>query len=224
MRQKTLDYLKEVNAFSEFEVRVWQKGAWTCVHLLDFEVTDEPQGAPHCDQVDKWLFDALEALRNAQGKLAERLLQQCLELEGESPDILNNLAASYELQGRAGEATALSSRIHQLWPDYFFGRIAMANRAIVNGDPALARTFLAPLYGQKTLHITEFTGLANAHIHLAISEQRLESARSWLDLWKRLDPDHPHLRNAEKRYRLAAAIEQAGSGKIGGIFAGLFRK
>jgi predicted Zn-dependent protease len=155
--------------------------------------------AEYSHQVQKWIWEATEANNRRDGATAERLFKECIQSAGESPDLLNNLAAAYDAQARREEASELSRRIHERWPDYFFGRIAMANMAAMKGECDRAEVYLAPLRRRRRLHVTEFRGLATAYIQLAEARGNFEAVDSWIGVWKRFAPDDPHLRHCIER-------------------------
>lgn len=201
MRLETAHFLHRLDAMPSSKVNLWMEGRWTEIQLFGYEITDEPNVNNRSQQVEDWAYEACEALRRGDGLEAERYIRKCIELEGEVPDLLNNLAMSYTLQGRTDDALALAKQVHERWPDYFFGRIAMANMAHDDGNYDLAESYLAPLHQQKKLHFTEFAALASATIRLMISQGNLDAARSWIDLWKQIDPDHPELLRMKRYFR-----------------------
>lgn len=177
------------------------------VERFSLEISSEPLGALHGPQVDEMASEGLEAAHNGDGVKAERLFRKCLELEPDAPDLLNNLAAAYALQGRGDESAALSWQIHQRWPDYFFGRVAMASLALNAGNDALAESYLAPLRRMRKMHVTQFTALATATIGLLAERGKVREAQRWLDVWRQVDPDHPDLPMVEDALLWAGSAE-----------------
>lgn len=183
--------------------------------LLSFKISREPTGPYHCDQVDDWAYEAMMALRRGDGKTAEKLLKQCLEVEPDMPDLLNNLAAAYEMQKRHTEAEQLIHEISRRWPDYFFGQIGLAGLAIGKGDYDRAESLLTPLRRKHELHVTEFVGLCNAYINLLLVQSKIDGAKSWIKMLKEIDPDHPSIESHIRRIKAAALVDRV---------AGLFRR
>ncbi|HEY5311538.1 MAG TPA: tetratricopeptide repeat protein, partial [Pirellulales bacterium] len=177
--------------------RLWLDGRWQQVEVIGFEITDEPVGDVHGMQVNDWSYEGCQALRRGDGAAAASLFQKSIDFEGESPDLLNNLALAYLQQGRTGEALQLARQIHERWPDYFFGRIAMANMATAAGDYESADSYLAPLRQRRKLHTTEFTSLASANVRLLLASRNVSAARTWLAMWRQIDPEHPELERLE---------------------------
>jgi tetratricopeptide (TPR) repeat protein len=215
MRLETANRLCSAGVLPAGGVRIWLDGRWQDIELMGFEITTEPVDANRSPQVDGWAHDGCQALRRGDGREAERLFQKCMDLEGKSSDLLNNLAFSYALQGRTDESLRLARHIHERWPDYFFGRIAMANMATDVGDCELAENYLAPLRRRQRLHITEFAAFATANIRLLLVRGNVVAARSWLEMWKQADPEHPDLQQVESQCRAAGAL-----GRLRRLFLG----
>lgn len=194
LRIETANYLCRENVLPSGRTRMWIGGRWGEIELLGFEITEEPTGPLHAPPVDDWAYDAMQALRCGDGKLAQSLLEKCLERVGDAPDLLNNLAVAYETQGRRDEATQLLRQIHERWPDYFFGRVGMAKLAIRAGDFERAEEYLAPLRHRRRLHMTEFAQMCSAHVAMFLGRREIRAARSWFEMWKQIDPDNPELK------------------------------
>jgi tetratricopeptide (TPR) repeat protein len=182
----------------------WMNGEWHDTMMLTFEIYDEPTDAGHSPEVADLLSEGTLALSEGDAARAETLLQQALALEPDAPDILNNLAAAYEEQGRREESEALSARVFEQHPDYFFGRISMAMRAIQKHDYERAKSLLEPLMARKRLHISEFRALANTQMELSLAQGYTDAVRSWLDIWESIDPDDPLL----QRWTLRVAADE----------------
>jgi tetratricopeptide (TPR) repeat protein len=196
---ETANYLCRQDVLPAGRVRMWLGGRWEDVEMFGFEITDQPVGRPHTRQVEQWAYEGLQALGHDDGLAAETLFQKCIESEGERPDLLNNLAAAYDMQGKTDQSIELLRQIHERWPDYFFGRIAMANLAAEDGDYERGEAYLAPLRQRRRLHITEFTALATAYVRLSLDRENRKGAQSWLRLWREIDPDHPDLARLESQ-------------------------
>jgi predicted Zn-dependent protease len=153
--------------------------------------------------VEGLAFEAHEALNAFDGERAERLLKEALAKEPDSPDLLNNLAAAYGLQGRVEEAADLIRDIHARHPDYWFGRIGVARQAIEAGRLEEAQDILRPMLQQTRLHRSEFTALAAAEIELQLARGEPDGARSWLQMWEQMVPDHPQIPLMRRKIRAA---------------------
>jgi tetratricopeptide (TPR) repeat protein len=200
MRHQAAQAADAAGLFPERQAHMWMNGQWQDVMLMGFEITDEPQGT-HSAEVEPLARAALEALRNKNVSEAEQLLKQALELEPDSPSLLNNLAMAFEQQGRREEAMALTHEIHQRHPDYLFARVAIARNHLLAGDLDAAEELLKPMFLKRRLHFTEVTALFSAQVDLYIARGDSEGARGWLDMWAKADPDNPEI----ARYRLATS-------------------
>jgi len=170
-------------------VRLWMQGEWREILLLGFELHAEPD--PGRDpQVEQWLTEATLALQRRDADEAERLLKQALEIEPDAPALLNNLAAAYEMQGRLPEAEVIVRQLYQRYPDYVFARTSMAQLCMSRGEIDEAEALLKPLLTRQRFHFSEFAAFCMAQIQLFLARGNPEAARSWLDVWATVDPDH----------------------------------
>jgi tetratricopeptide (TPR) repeat protein len=184
-------------------VRFWIQGDWREILLVNFEVDGEPI-ARHGPRVHQLAMGAQKALRESRGHDAEQMLNEALALEPDKPDLLNNLAVAYQVQGRIGEHDELVRRIFSEHPDYLFARVGIAMLAIDEGRIDEARELLLPLLERERFHYSEFATLARAQIELLLADGHPEGARSWLAMWEEMDPDHPMLEAAQRRVRRAS--------------------
>jgi tetratricopeptide (TPR) repeat protein len=145
LRMGVANYLYQKGVLESNRVRLWSGGEQRELELIGFDISWEPTPSDRSPQVQHWLGDGIEAVQAGDGKRAERLFKKCLETAGDAPDLLNNLAGAYELQGRHDEGYRLLQEIRERWPDYFFGRISMANLAVAAGNFERAEEMLAPL-------------------------------------------------------------------------------
>jgi Flp pilus assembly protein TadD len=172
--------------------RLWREGEWRDTLLTAWEIHGEASGTLLPREEDLYR-QALDALNRGDGKTAERWLRQGLELAPEDCALQNNLVKALSLQGRAAECDALARQIHERFPDYLFGRTNLAALCVREGDLARARELLEPLLQRQRLHFSEFAALAIAQIQLLLAERHPEAAQSWLEMWERVDPDHPQI-------------------------------
>ena len=208
MRISLADYLLEKRVIPEGPVRLWLKGEWQEFELLGFELTDEPKdgGYSHPQTMGR-LNDAAEALARRDAGTAERLYLQCLTAEGDRPTLLYNLATTYQMQGRKEEGGILCRQIHERWPDYFFGSVAMATLAFDARDFDRAAEILGKLRHRRRLHHAEFSALCVAYIQLFIASRNFDGARGWLSIWKNSQPDHPRIAELERLLKLTGAVQ-----------------
>lgn len=200
MRCQTLYKLNDEGLITESPVSIFLKGAVQQIELLRFEITDEPSEVPKRRTVEttQLLEQAIGALYEREGAVAEQLLRRVLQVEADQPDVWNNLALAIELQGRTEEAHAMVSEIVARFPDYFFGKIALANRLNKLGRHDEALEIVLPLQRQTRYHTTQFFGLAAATVYAYAGKGEHESARYWLSMLKQYVPDHPGLPDVEE--------------------------
>jgi tetratricopeptide (TPR) repeat protein len=206
LRHRAAQIATQAGLLPSGPVRMWLRGGWTEVMMIGFEVYDEPTGE-HSPEVTGWLQQAADVM-DKDPLQAEQLYKQALEVEPDSPDILNNLAAAYDRQGRKAEVEALIRQVYRDYPDYFFGIIGMANLHTRRGETDQAEALLRPLFNQQRLHISEFAALCTAHIQLYLARKMPEAVQSWLDMWARLDPDNPNLHYWRQQARVRSLAEK----------------
>lgn len=193
VRLSAASWLREHGLLTESNLKFWSKGEQTEVKMLCANITREGKNSLP-EEVQDLHREAHETLRAGEFVRSEKLYRQCLAIAGEDPSLLFNLSSAIEQQrGRAAEAQALRDDIIRRWPDYFFGKIELVQRAIKRGDYELAREGLADLSKLEEYHVSEFVMLCFCHVELEIRAGRPESARSWIDQVRQIDPDNPNL-------------------------------
>jgi len=188
MRTEAIEPVQDAGLVPPGLVRMWLQGQWRDIQPMHFEVDDEPVDR-HTGRVRDWENEAIGLLRANQSERAERLLRRALEVAPDATDLLNNLAAALNQQGRKEEFRALVERIHALDPDYLFGRTNLAIVRITDGRIDEARALLQPVMARKHFHVSEFSALMHAQLELCMAEGEVDGARSWFDIWKQTDPD-----------------------------------
>jgi tetratricopeptide (TPR) repeat protein len=183
-------------------IRLWVRGEWRDILLFGFEVTSEPLNLhQHSQPVQDLAAEAFEELRHGDLAHAESLYKQALELEPDSPDLLNNLAATYQSEDRQAEAKALMRQIHERFPDYLFGRVGMAKLFIEDGRFAEAKALLEPLLTRRRFHSREFAALAAAEIDYWLAQKNKDGAAPWLEMWEKILPNSPFLEAYRRKLR-----------------------
>ena len=198
LRLRAVEFLVRVDVLPAGKTRLWREGRWTELLTYGFELHEEIRRV-HSPRVEHLACKAAEALHESEGERAESYLTQALEIEPDAPDLLNNLTAAYRFQDRYEEAERLVLDIYERFPDYFFGRVNMANLYIEDKELQKAKGLLEPLLQNKRLHVSEFAALCEGYIQLCLAERNFDAARSWLDMWENVDPDHPMLEASRRR-------------------------
>jgi thioredoxin-like negative regulator of GroEL len=209
MRMDAAQKLRELGHWPSEPVQMWAGGEWRELALMGFEISPEPIYRSRTPEVEEIGRQGLDALKAGDGRRGEDLFRRCIALEGEVPDLLNNLALAVEKQGRTAEAHDLIRQTHARWPDYFFGRIALARLAIHAGNLDEADALLAPLRQRHKLHTTEFYALVGCQVEFHLARHEDEAAGSWVDMLRAMEPDHPLVEQLEERIEMHAVLRTA---------------
>lgn len=175
---------------------LWVEGEWRELMLMAYEFHNDLIHN-HSKQVGNLLSQAIYLLRKMDEEsatAAEAVLRQALEIEPEAPDLLNNLGRAIDIQGRRAEAEAILEDILERFPDYVFARTAKATTLASDGDLEAAEALLTPLLERERFHVLEYSAFADAYITLLVAKKQWDGARTWFDMWKRVNPDDPRLK------------------------------
>jgi tetratricopeptide (TPR) repeat protein len=181
--------------------RRWIDGAWRNIAMMRVKIHAEVEEREHAPGVFDLIRRAFDASRDGDFALAETSLREALIIDPNDRTAMNNLASVYEQMGRQEEAISLSARLHELHPDYLFGRTVIAGVAIDRGELDRARDLLKPLMLRQRLHISELSAICSikARLHDAAGER--EQVEHWLEIWRQTAPDDPALHALEQRLR-----------------------
>lgn len=171
-------------------VSFWIEGAWQQTMMMGFEITGEPTSYNHSPRVQRLLERWQETLQTQEYTKAEALLKEALQSEPDAPDIRNNLAAVYSMQGRSEEFKEIILDLYDDYPDYFFARINMAHLWLHDQNPEMAAEVIKPLLSRTRLHFSEFRGLATTQLRIATQRENIEEAEHWMRLWEQIE-EHP---------------------------------
>jgi len=200
LRHEAIMQVSQADLLPSNKVRMWLQGEWREIMLIAYTFHREPP-YEHTPEVEELLSHALDLLRQGKpdaAKTAEQVLQEAIALEPDKPDLLNNLAVSYEIQGRPDEATTLLTQISEQYPDYVHGQIMMARLHLSRGDVDAAEAILKPMLSRKRFHLDDFAEFSDAYIQFLIARKQVEGAKMWLDMWKQVDPEHPKIPVVER--------------------------
>jgi tetratricopeptide (TPR) repeat protein len=201
-RMEAAQILSEAGLLPSGSIRMWVKGEWRDVLMMNFEITPEPEEDLLSPEVQDLTEKANYALRNDKPGEAQQLLEQAIAQMPDSPTLLNNLAKALDMQGEDERALAMLLDIQQRFPDYFFGLVSKARMAMQDSDLEAARRVVDGLMQRKRLHFSEFEALSMVQIDISLAEDNREAARSWLEIWERADPENPRL----EMYRLRVGL------------------
>jgi tetratricopeptide (TPR) repeat protein len=199
LRMQAARLLLEDGLLPAGPVRMWGKGQWRDVLLMDFEITSEVGEEPSHPKVQSLAEEAYYALKDGDGRRAQKLLEEAITFDPDSAPLYNNLAIAYEIQRKPDKAHALIREIHERFPDYFFGIAGVARLAIRDGELDTAHDLIDRLMKRRRLHTTEFDTLCATQIELSLAEKNHEAARTWFEMWEGPDPENPQLDQYRRR-------------------------
>ncbi|MBE9077202.1 tetratricopeptide repeat protein [Romeria aff. gracilis LEGE 07310] len=201
MRYQAAMLAVEVGLLAKDKVRLWMGGEWRELMLLAYEFHGELM-YEHSKQVEKLLAQGTPLLRQrtkSQAEAAEALFMEALKLEPDAPDLKNNLAMAYLIQGREADSQALIDEVIERYPDYLFARAARAEALIDAGELDAAEALLKPFLKRDRFHFMEFSAFSEAYITLLLAQKQRDGARSWLQMWQQALPDDPRLARWKER-------------------------
>jgi tetratricopeptide (TPR) repeat protein len=200
LRNQMANRLVQADQLEPEQVRMWMQGKWQEVFLLNYEFHEESPEI-HTPQVQALLIQALTALKTytkAGGVEAEALLKEALS-QKVSPDLLQNLAAAYEIQDRNDEAVQLCHQIVADYPNYIPATAAVALYHLKNYDIDQAAALLKPILKRKRFHFDDFVAFSNVYMHFLVQQENMTAASGWLQIWKQVTPDDSELKTWEKQ-------------------------
>ena len=80
----------------------------------------------------------------------------------------------------------------------------MAMLAVKEGDLDRADALVSDLRHQRQMRHIEFSVICLTSIQVFIARRDFRAARSWLDVWKRFQPEHPKIAEAERLVNMKA--------------------
>lgn len=188
MRNQAASIATRAGLIPKNQVTLWIRGKWQDVVVVSYEISPEPT-IHHSKAVKKLLHVALPKLHqgdHAGAVEAEKLLKDALKLEPDAPDIYNNLAMAYTLQGRKAEANALMDELFEQFPDYLFARCAKAKNYLDDGNIDAAQTLITSMLSRDRFHTSEFTVFSDTYLSLLVKQNEVDKARSWLGVWQQI--------------------------------------
>jgi len=194
-RFQAAQILTEAGMIPSSSIQMWTGEKMTDVILMNIEISPEPEPSNMPRRAHDLATQAFEALYAGDGKRAQVLLEQALEISPDSPSLMNNLAMAFDMQGQSAKARQIQQETLARFPDYFFGIIAAANLEATQGSLDRAHEMLNSLMQRPKMHTSEFTALCQAQIQICLLEDQIDGAQSWLQMWEQVDSDNPSLEN-----------------------------
>lgn len=185
----------EHNFLSRHINRLWLNGEWREIMTLAYKFHNESL-ANHAKEIETCLKETLHILQTSdEGEANEvkSILNNALEEEFDTPNLLINLAEEYINQNLQEEGFHLIFDIANRFPDSVFAGVATAKLFIAKGDLEAAEIVLNPFIERERFHFMEFRAFCDAHVELLVAQKKLDVARSWLGLWEKVNPGNPNL-------------------------------
>lgn len=196
LRHRAAVLASQAKLIDKQNVTLWRSGAWETTTLMDFEIHHEV-AYNHSKRVGQWLTQAIKLLRKqtpATAQQAEELLHKAIAAEPDSPDLYNNLAAAYQVQGRDQDAEALVTEIHQRFPDYVMAAMSQVRVHMREDDLEAAEAILKSFMTRDRFHVEEFSAFCETYADLMLAKGMPDGARTWLQMWEQTAPEHRRLK------------------------------
>ncbi len=151
--------------------------------LPEFEVHGEPH--VNADPARNVLFDeALSHRQRGRWEQAKEIYSRLLETEPKDPIALNNLATCLEELGDPAGSQRILHENFAANPDYLFARLAIAEGMLREQRLQEAQETLAPLLQRRRFHLSEFKGLCDVMLKLALFGKDHEACELWMQAWE----------------------------------------
>ena len=191
-------------------VKLWIMGERQELMMMNYEIYygPEEEDIPYNSKVMRLIERGMDALHDSDGVEAEQFLRQALKKHPDDPSLLNNLAGALYMQNQEEEAEVLISRIANEFPDYFFGQLTAARKAINAGELERAKAYIHKMTSKKKLHVTEFSALCAVQISFLIEDDKPEEALSWYKMWEQGYPEDPRLDDYAQQMDMIKVMEK----------------
>ena len=177
--------------------------------LVSYEITREPLAEGNPPETPE-LVASYEDLHPNQFDPEQwpALLSKLEALHNKFPDdakIGNYLAALYSRLGREADTHRIVQDLYRRHPDYLFAITAMIGIHLSHDDLEKAgeilknRFELSLMYpDRKIFHISEFTAFYDMIVNYHIAYGNLDAAQSALNIFEKVDPDHPAVKHHQQ--------------------------
>lgn len=205
----------------------------TCLKEFRYEIRHDlpvpgmPNRAPPVLEDHPELRDLIEEDPAA----ARRQIEEWLAQYPGNPVLTHFLIQVARLQNRFDEARRLAEENYRKHPDYLFARCDWAIELMQDDrddevPEVVGGGFILPAIfpERKVFHISELAAVCQVASHYYFKQEKPVMAKSYLDLLRQAEPDHPILHNGQaKAVGLAARIKSAFYRLFGGFSWGLGR-
>lgn len=183
--------------------RFWRDGEWREELAFAWELHSETNTAAVPAEYVSRVEQATRLNSAGRHAEAEKMFRELLEKCPNNAVLQNNLCVLLLSSGRTDEARQLLKSMLEEHPDYVFARTNWAQLLTEDGRLAEAREALEPILARDRLHFQEFGALCSAMVHLELARKNLDSAQSWLGLWRQNLPSDRRIASFEQRMREA---------------------
>lgn len=191
MRMSALHLLREKGVIDNNPVPFFRHGEWTEIGVRSLDIHWNP--TPHPDpKVNDLIAECYQALSGGDVERSLVLSARCVEADPDFPTSLHHRATALKLSGTAAakrEAKDILQELRQRFPDYVFASISLAIDALDERQLEKAKDLLWPLASRTSWHGSEYVAYAIAQVRLCIDLGELNSARSMVDVVKKVARD-----------------------------------
>lgn len=171
--------------------RMWLKGEWTELQPIVFEISYESEPDESLpDDLNDLIADCHDLLLDEDFEDGLARAERGLEQAPTNRTLLNYKTAALQALNRKQEAAAVIRHTYDLYPDYFFAQVGMAEVCLEDKKLDEAKQWIQPLMEHETLHISEFAALCMINVKLFLAEGQKDAAKSWVNMLEETDPDH----------------------------------
>jgi hypothetical protein len=204
------------------------------VQVLSYDITDDalPEPAHGGTPVETILSaqerqDVYQRAQDDPQSVIPRL-RELVERFADVPVLHNWLVVAYTAAGDDEAADRAAELLYQRHPQYLFGRLHLAQRALAEGDLVRFEALFEKKFDLKLLypwrdvfHISEYLSFASLLVEYYVRTQEDQAAEILLETMEQIAPDAPHTQRAREilehlgiLHTLKAVIERlAGGGR-----------
>ena len=202
LRMAAVHYLNRKGVWESGKKRtLWLQGEWREIAAGGYRVNPDkpasnrdipPEIMPRYER-------AVEAAENGHFKQAENQWGTLIAEYPEHPAFLYNLAVALINQKRHDEAEELLKQATAIEPDYLFPLCTLALLYVDTGRIEEARQQLDSIPPPEEVHPAVLATYITCQIQVAVHEENVDAALSWLDMGEQMFPDHPMISELSAR-------------------------
>ncbi|MCX6082325.1 MAG: hypothetical protein NTW32_22585 [Chloroflexi bacterium] len=216
LRLEGSQILSRYNIFHSGEmIRLWLKGSWAEIMMIGFQISRDAEPSTLKQSTLRLMEKAINAFHANNAPEAEVHLRKALEIQGDDPGLLNNLAMALQMQGKQAESDSIADQIPTRFPDYFFGQVITVRRALKAKQLEKAKITLDKMMTKPELHVTEFSALCACQIDFFLANEKPEGAISWYEMWEQGYPDDTNRENYQTTMTMIRAFSKLAKGFTG---------